>query len=332
VIKVMVMATTLAGGRADRQYPEQPGERQYQAVAASGRNTGAVSELGKTLHAWRDRVTPAEAGLPVNGVRRAPGLRREELAQLAGLSVDYVVRLEQGRSSSPSTQVLTSLARALRLNDAERDHLFVLAGQAPPAPGRISTYIPPGVQRLVDQLDGAPLSVADASWTMISWNSLWAAMLGDPSGLRPRERNIVWLHFTGRAGALDDGSDGTYVAGHGRVRQTPEQAERFKLAMVTDLRAAVTRYPKDPDLQAFVADLRAESPEFATAWDSHQIAFHGSDHKTVEHPALGPIVLDCDVLTVPGSDLRIVVYTAPQNSEAAEKLKLLSVIGLQALT
>jgi transcriptional regulator with XRE-family HTH domain len=328
----MVMSPTLAGRGENRQYPEQPGERQYQAVAALGRNTEEVSELGKTLHAWRDRVTPAEAGLPANGVRRAPGLRREELAQLAGLSVDYVVRLEQGRSSSPSAQVLTSLARALRLDDAERDHLFVLAGQAPPAPGRISAYIPPGVQRLVDQLDGAPLSVADASWTMISWNSLWAAMLGDPSGLRPRQRNIIWLHFTGRAGVPNGRPDGaTYVAGHGRVRQTPEQTERFKLAMVTDLRAAVTRYPKDPDLHAFVADLRAVSPEFATAWDEHQIGFHGSDHKTIEHPDLGPIVLDCDVLTVPGSDLRIVVYTAPPNSEAAEKLKLLSVIGLQSL-
>jgi transcriptional regulator with XRE-family HTH domain len=318
----MVMATTLAGRGEDRQYPEQPGERQYQAVAAAGRDTGQVSELGKTLHAWRDRVTPAEAGLPVNGVRRAPGLRREELAQLAGLSFDYVVRLEQGRSSSPSAQVLTSLARALRLDDAERDHLFVLAGQAPPAPGRISAYIPPGVQRLVDQLDGAALSVADASWTMISWNSLWAAMLGDPSGLRPRQRNIIWRRFAG---------DDSFPDGYGRVRQTEEQAERFKLAMVTDLRAAVTRYPKDPDLHAFVADLRAISPEFTTAWDEHQIAFHGSDHKTVEHPALGPIVLDCDILTVPGSDLRIVVYTAPPNSEAAEKLKLLSVLGLQSL-
>ncbi|MBB5838641.1 helix-turn-helix transcriptional regulator [Kribbella italica] len=316
------MATTLAGRDADRQYPEQPGERQYQAVARPGRNTGDVSELGKTLHAWRDRVTPAEAGLPANGVRRAPGLRREELALLAGLSVDYVVRLEQGRSSSPSPQVLTSLARALRLDDAERDHLFVLAGQAPPAPGRISTYIPPGVQRLVDQLEGAPLSVADASWTMISWNSLWAAMLGDPSGLRGRERNIVWRRFAGD----DDLPDG-----YGRVRQTDEQAERFKIAMITDLRAAVTRYPKDTELHSLVADLRAISTEFATAWDDHQIAFHGSDHKTIEHPDLGPIVLDCDVLTVPGSDLRIVVYTAPPNSEAAEKLKLLAVIGLQSL-
>jgi transcriptional regulator with XRE-family HTH domain len=115
-----------------------------------------VGELGKTLHSWRDRVTPAEVGLPAGDARRAPGLRREELAQLAGLSVDYVVRLEQGRSTAPSVQVLNALARALRLSDAERNHLFLLAGQAEPTPGQISVHIPPGVQRLsVTRVDRA---------------------------------------------------------------------------------------------------------------------------------------------------------------------------------
>jgi transcriptional regulator with XRE-family HTH domain len=154
-----------------------------------------MGELGRTLHAWRDRVTPAEAGLPSGGKRRAPGLRREELAHLAGLSVDYVVRLEQGRSESPSVQVLTALARALRLSDAERNHLFALAGQVEPSPGRVSAYIPPGVQRIVDQLEGAPLCVCDAAWTMITWNPLFSALIGDPSPWQGRWRNIVYLHF-----------------------------------------------------------------------------------------------------------------------------------------
>lgn len=276
------------------------------------------------LHAWRDRVTPAEAGLPVNGVRRAPGLRREELAQLAGLSVDYVVRLEQGRSSAPSVQVLTALARALRLSDAERDHLFVLAGQTPPTPGQISAYIPPGVQRLVNQLDGAPVMVCDAAWTMISWNPLWAALLGDPSALRGRARNIIWRHYT----AVEDSWAGRSV----KVVQTEEQARRFRLAMVTDLRAAAARYPKDRDLRALIAELHAASEQFATAWDEHRTGFHDSDRKTIQHPDLGAVTLDCDILTVPGSDLRIVVYTATPGTEAAEKLKLLSVVGLQALS
>ncbi|MFC5261292.1 helix-turn-helix transcriptional regulator [Kribbella qitaiheensis] len=283
-----------------------------------------MGELGRTLHAWRDRVTPVEAGLPKGDRRRAPGLRREELAQVAGLSVDYVIRLEQGRSSAPSVQVLTALARALRLNDAERNHLFVLAGQVEPAPGRISAYIPPGVQRLVDQLEGAPLSVCDAAWTMISWNPLWAALIGDPSELRGRHRNIIWRHFSALA---QDGA----VGGFGRVVQTPEQAEHFMDAMVTDLRAATARYPKDPDLRALIDELRGGSELFARLWEEPVIAFHGSERKTVNHPELGAIALDCDVLTVPGSDLRIVVYTAAPGSDAAEKLRLLSVVGLQSM-
>jgi transcriptional regulator with XRE-family HTH domain len=285
-----------------------------------------VAELGKTLHAWRDRLTPAEVGLPAGGNRRAPGLRREELAHLAGLSMDYVLRLEQGRSSAPSVQVLTALARALRLSDAERDHLFVLAGQAAPAPGQISAYIPPGVQRLIDQLEGAPISVWDAAWTMVSWNPLWAALIGDPSVKRGRGRNLIWRHFT----AFAEGDPA--VAGFGRVVQTPEQAEAFRRAMVTDLRTATARYPKDADLRALIQELRAISEEFAELWDDHVVGFHESNTKTIHHPELGPILLDCDVLTAPGSDLRIVVYTAPPTSEAAEKLRLLAVLGLQSLT
>jgi transcriptional regulator with XRE-family HTH domain len=243
---------------------------------------------------------------------------------LAGLSVDYVVRLEQGRSVAPSVQVLTALSRALRLDDAERDHLFVLAGQAPPAPGKISAYIPPGVQRLVDQLAGAPLSVHDAAWNMLSWNPLWAALLGEPGAVFGSRRNIIWKHF---AGPVENGSP----IGSGRVIQTPEQKDRFMRAMVTDLRTSMARYPRDADLRSFVQELRDVSEPFAQLWDDRITGFHESDRKTIVHPELGEITLDCDVLAVPGSDLRIVVYTAAPGSEAAEKLRLLSVVGLQSL-
>ncbi|MFK8907868.1 helix-turn-helix domain-containing protein, partial [Streptomyces sp. YS-3] len=137
--------------------------------------------LGQALRHWRDRTNPHDVGLPLGGVRRAPGLRREELAQLAGLSVDYVVRLERGRATSPSPQVLASLARALRLTETERDHLYLLAEHAPPTSGQVPAHIPPSVQRLLDQLRATPLSVHDAAWNLISWNPLWAALLGDPS-------------------------------------------------------------------------------------------------------------------------------------------------------
>jgi transcriptional regulator with XRE-family HTH domain len=276
-----------------------------------------MGELGRTLHAWRDRVRPEEVGLPAGGQRRAPGLRREELAQLAGLSVDYIVRLEQGRSDSPSAQVLTALARALRLSDAERNHLFVLAGEVEPSPGRISAYIPPGVQRIVDQLEGAPLCVCDAAWTLITWNPLFAAVIGDPSQWHGRWRNIIYRHF---------------AAPVERVVQTPEQRRAFQIAMVTDLRASLARYPHDAELTGLIDELRAGYADFAQLWDQPVVGFHQTERKLIRHPEVGDFSIDCDVLAVPGSDLRIIVYTAAPNTEAAEKLRLLSVIGLQALT
>ncbi|PUB29801.1 helix-turn-helix protein [Promicromonospora sp. AC04] len=275
------------------------------------------TELGGALRAWRDRTTPASVGLPAGGVRRAAGLRREELSLLANLSVDYIIRLEQGRATAPSAQVLSALARALRLSDAEREHLYVLAGQSLPGPGQISQVIPAGVRRLIDQLDGAPLSVNDAAWNMILWNPLWAALLGDPTEVSERERNPVWRHFVGPRYA---------------VRQTPDHGARFEAAMVADLRAARARYPADAGLLSLVSDLRDASAEFARQWDAGVVGDHVSNHKTVLHPVVGAMVLDCDVLTVPGSDLRIVVYTAVAGSADADRLKLLGTIGTQVLT
>ncbi|EIV96116.1 helix-turn-helix transcriptional regulator [Frankia sp. QA3] len=273
-------------------------------------------ELGRALRGWRDRTAPATVGLPVGGVRRAAGLRREEVAQLAGLSVDYLVRLEQGRATSPSAQVLSALARALRLSPAEREHLYLLAGQWAPGPGQVSAHIPPGVRRLLDQLDGAPLSVWDAAWNLILWNPLWAALIGDPSARPGRERNIVWLHF------IDPPC---------RISNTPEQEVRFRAAMVGDLRAAAARYPADAGLRALIKDLRAASTAFADLWDAGAVGVHEAVTKTVHHPTVGVLTLDCDVLTAPGADLRIVAYTAAPGSDAADRLRLLDVIGTQAM-
>lgn len=274
-------------------------------------------ELGRALRGWRDRMAPAEVGLPAGGVRRAAGLRREELAQLAGLSVDYIVRLEQGRATSPSPQVLSALARALRLSAAEREHLYLLAGQAVPGPGQLLAHIPPGVRRLLDQLDGAPLSVHDAAWNLILWNPLWAALFGDASALRGRERNIVWRHFAGLPS---------------RVSHTPEQEARFEAAVVADLRAATARYPTDAGLRSLIKDLRGVSTDFARLWETGIVGVHETDTKTIHHPDVGILTLTCDVLMVPGSDLRIVAYTAAPGSDASDRLRLLNVIGTQAMT
>jgi transcriptional regulator with XRE-family HTH domain len=266
------------------------------------------------LRAWRDRLAPADAGLPANGTRRAPGLRREELALLAGMSADYITRLEQGRASAPSVQVLTALARALRLSDAEREHLFVLAGQPEPGPGIMPAHLTPGLQRLLDQLSGTPVSVYDAGWTLLAWNPLWAALVGDPAGQRGRDRNVLWKHFTG---------------GPGRVTHTAEDEPRFEASAVADLRAASARYPRDAGLRDLVAGLRAASPRFAQLWDSRAVGAHERDRKTVHHPELGPVTVDCDVLTVAGSDLRVVAFTAAPGSADADKLRLLAVLGTE---
>ncbi|MFK4227857.1 helix-turn-helix transcriptional regulator, partial [Streptomyces sp. NPDC019890] len=293
---------------------------QYQAVRARRPDTEEVSEskeLGRALRGWRDRTAPAAVGLPVGGTRRAAGLRREELAQLAGLSVDYIVRLEQGRATSPSQQVLTALARALRLSAAEREHLFLLAGQPAPGPGQLSAHIPSGVRRLFDQLDGVPLSVHDAAWNLILWNPLWAAVFGDPSAQRGRERNVVWRHFTGLPG---------------RVSHSREQQIRMEAAVVADLRAATARYPADAGLRSLIKDLREASTDFARLWETGIVGVHETDTKTVHHPDVGTLTLDCDVLIAAGSDLRVVAYTAAPGSDTADRLRLLNVIGTQAMT
>lgn len=281
------------------------------------RGENADGALGAALRHWRDRIDPATVGLPTGRARRAAGLRREELALLAGISVDYVISLEQSRARTPSVQVLGALARALRLSESERNHLFLLAGQDPPVSARTSARLPPHVQRLLEQLDGTPVSVYDAAWTLIAWNRLSAALLGDPSRLSKRERNVLWRHFAGLSG---------------RVRHTPEQGARFEEAAVADLRAATARYPDDVDLRSLVAGLRSISTRFVQLWDAYVVGVHSVDTKTMHHPEIGPIVLDCDVLAVPGSDLRVVVYTAAPGTDAADKLRLLAVIGTQTMT
>jgi len=275
-----------------------------------------TTEFGVAVKRWRDRVAPGDAGLPAGGRRRAAGLRREELALLAGISVDYVTRLEQGRASSPSAQVVEALARGLRLGGAEREHLFRLAGLAPPGRGTVPTHIAPSVQRLLDRLEGTPVAVHDAAWNLLVANRLWAALMGDPSGWRGLERNVVWRFFRGDTA---------------RARQTPEQAAAFRAALVADLRSAAARYPADAGLARMINELRATSAEFARLWESGAVGAHDSAHKTILNPQVGPLALDCDVLSVAGSDLRIVAYTAEPGSEDADRLALLAVVGTQSL-
>jgi len=276
----------------------------------------ASTEFGQMVRRWRDRVPPEAAGLPAGGHRRAAGLRREELALLAGISVDYVTRLEQGRAANPSEQVVEALGRALRLSGAEREHLFHAAGLVPPGRDMVPAHITPGVHRLLDRLTGTPAAVYDAAWTLLLANPLYAALLGDPSGWRGNERNGVWRNFIG------PGS---------RVRHTPEERRTFEATLVADLRATASRYPADQRLQRLIAELRANSDRFAELWESGAVGHHEASRKTIDHPQVGPVTLDCDILSVAGGDLRIMLYTAEPGTQDAERVALLGVLGTQAL-
>lgn len=236
---------------------------------------------------------------------------------LAGVSVEYLVRLEQGRARHPSPQLLGALARALRLSDDERDHLYRVGGAAVPSKGLVPQHIPAGVQRMIDRLTDVPIGVHSASWDLLWWNPLWAALTGDPSDLRDLERNVAWRHFTKRPGVIDFDD---------------QHADEFSDDLAADLREAVGRYPTDPGLTALITRLRKESEDFELRWSQAHVARHRSSTKTATSTPVGPIIIDCDVLTAPGSDLRIVVYTAAPGTEDASKLALLNVTGVQTLT
>jgi transcriptional regulator with XRE-family HTH domain len=274
--------------------------------------------LGTMIRTWRDRLPPSAAGLPTARGRRATGLRREELADLAGVSVDYIVRLEQGRATTPSTSVVASLARALQLSTAERDHLYRLAQLVPPMDGAICDHLPPGVQRVLARLGDVAVAVFAADWQLVWWNRGWAALLGDPSASPPRLRNFARDRFPVDSGPV-------------RLAQWPvTEADRdtTDAAVVSDLRRATGRFPRDSRLTALIRDLNAGNSRFAELWATGEVAAHREDHKTIDHPSVGPVTVDCDVLTDGDAELKIVIMTAAPGSEDETKLRLAAIAAI----
>lgn len=284
--------------------------------------TPHTPELGATLRTWRDRMSPQAAGLPSAHARRAAGLRREELAELAGISVDYVVRLEQGRSNAPSAQVAAALARALQLTHAERDHLFRLAGLLPPTDGDISDHIPPGVHRVLNRLGDAAVAVFAPDWQLIWWNKGWAALLGDPSSIPRPYRNFALDTFP--------------VADHApRLAQwavTSTASNAVETAVVSDLRGATARFPHDSRLTGLVQTLITGNQRFAELWAAGAVGTHREDHKIVSHPNVGPIAVDCDILADLDAQLKIVILSAAPDSEDETKLRLAFLAGVPSPT
>jgi transcriptional regulator with XRE-family HTH domain len=277
--------------------------------------------LGAMIRTWRDRLPPSAAGLPSAPGRRTTGLRREDLADLAGMSVDYVVRLEQGRATTPSAPVVASLARALQLSTAERDHLYRLAHLAPPADGTVSDHLTPGVQRVLARLGDVAVAVFAADWQLIWCNRGWAGLLGAPSASPTRLRNFARDRFP-----VDDSPARLALW---PVTETDQEAT--DLAVVSDLRRATGRYPQDRRLTTLIRELSA-NPRFAELWATGEVAAHREDQKTIHHPSVGPVTVDCDVLTDGDLDLKIVIMTAAPGSEDETKLRLTAITGQPAAT
>ena len=238
-----------------------------------------------------------------------PGLRREELAQLAGVSVDYYVRLEQGRAAHPSPEVLVALGRALQLDDAEQGHLHQLASppaarRRAPAPERLL----PGIERLLGQLDGIPAFVLGRRMDVLAWNPLAAALMGDPARLPPEHRNMARMMF------LDPACRDLYTDWEKHARET-----------VGYLRFCAGRYPDDPGIAALVGELSVKSEEFARWWANHLVREKTSGTKTFRHPVVGELTLGYETLVAPGAaDQALIMFTAEPGSASQTALRLLA--------
>ncbi|GAB2872975.1 helix-turn-helix transcriptional regulator [Streptomyces deserti] len=266
-------------------------------------------ELGDFLRSRRARIRPEEVGLPSYGRRRVPGLRREEVAQLAGVSVDYYVRLEQGRGPRVSDAVLDALARVLRLDDTEHAYLRTVARpgrrrerRAPSVP-----RVRPGVRRLLDGMERTPAFVLGPRMDVLAWNALGDAV-GGFSRMAPAERNIARQIF------LDPEARARHPEWHAVAAQT-----------VAHLRLDAGHHPDDRELCALIGELSVRSEDFRRLWADHQVRACLYGVKQVRHPVAGLLTLPWETLTVPAQpELTIVAYTPEPGSETAERLALLA--------
>jgi transcriptional regulator with XRE-family HTH domain len=271
--------------------------------------------LADFLRRRREQLQPADVGLSAGARRRAPGLRREEVAQLAMMSTDYYTRLEQQRGPQPSTQMLASLARALRLSDDERDYLYRMAGHAVPDRLGSTTHVAPALQRVFDRLSDTPALVISALGETLVQNALAVALLGDNVGRTGWDRYEPWRWFVHPETE--------------RAHYPESDHRRHSRALVAGLRAAYGAMGASSDAGELVAELLRRSPEFAELWDRQEVAQRFADHKVLIHPEVGEIEIDCQVLFTEGRPQALLVLTPEPRSEAEQKLRLLSVLGTQ---
>jgi transcriptional regulator with XRE-family HTH domain len=274
-------------------------------------------ELGAFLKSRRDRIRPADVGLPVGPRRRVSGLRRDEVAQLAGASVDYYTELERGAGAQPSEQMLAALARALRLSRDERDHLFYLAGRPAPTHGGPADHVHPGMLDLLHRLDGTPAKVITDLHVTLVQNRLATALIGPAPSPTGWMASFLYRWFT------EPASRAIYPA---------EEHDNHTRAFVADLRAAMARRGgNDPEVTALIAELTARSPEFTEHWTRHDVAFRRNDRKRLVHPELGLLDVNCLNLFSEDGKQRLLWFTPAVGTDSVAKLEMLAVVGTQTL-
>lgn len=271
--------------------------------------------LADFLRGRRQALIPSDVGLPNGPRRRAVGLRREEIAQLTGMSVDYYARLEQRRGPRPSMQMLAALARALRLGLDERDYLFRLVGHPAPERSGISHYVRPALVHVLARLDDCAAFVCSDTEIVLAQNQVSVLLMGDHTGTEIHD-SIVWKLFVG--------------VGY-RELFAPEELERQKRLRVANLRVTWSRRRGDADIRALIDGLLARSAEFGPLWDRHEVGIPQEDHKTFVHPTVGRVSVDCEILATADDTQRLVILSAPPASESYGKLKLLAVLGGQTM-
>jgi transcriptional regulator with XRE-family HTH domain len=273
--------------------------------------------LADFLRRRREALQPQDVGLVVSARRRAPGLRREDVAALAAMSTDYYTRLEQQRGPQPSEQMLASLARALRLTDTERGYLFQLAGRTAPTPVTAATHVAPPLLRVLDRLADTPALILSNLGETLVQNRMAEALFGDRSRYTGLARSEIYRWFT----APDE-----------RLRYPEADRGRQSRAQVANLRAAYGTMGPKSRAGDIVRALQQASPEFAGLWERHEVAKRFEDHKILIHPELGEIEVDCQVLFTEDQSQALLVLTAAPRTEGYEKLQLLAVLGQQRFT
>lgn len=255
-------------------------------------------ELGAFLRERREAISPLDVGLSASARRRTPGLRREEVAALAGVGLTWYTWFEQGRAVNVSAAFLGNIARALRLNAAEHAHLFLLAGHGQPAPESGAPIVPDAIEALIAELVDRPAFIKDARWDIVAWNAACAHVFGDFAEVPPEHRNSLWLTFADT-----------------RYRRSIVDWEGDARRMVGRFRADYSRSSKDPRLAELVADLERQSAEFRRLWRDHEVLGRDSGIRTIRVPRIGATRFHYTVLAVEGAHgLKLVLYS-PMVSE-----------------